>query len=242
MLDVQGLFSGYGRLPILRDVSLSVAPGEIVLVLGPNGVGKTTLLKSVAGFIRPSAGSVRLDGSEIQGRAPEEIAQKGLRFVFEGHRVFPELTVADNIRLGGMLSTKGEFEARSGRVLDLFPMLKQKYRQPARDLSGGQQQMLALSQAFVAKPRILLCDEPSLGLAQAVLPPIFELLSLWASEGTGILIVEQYVDVALPIATRGLVMENGAISLEGSTSELAADPRVRQIYLGLENNEDGSGA
>jgi branched-chain amino acid transport system ATP-binding protein len=210
--------------------------------LGPNGVGKTTLLKSVAGFIRPSAGSVRLDGSEIQGRAPEEIAQKGLRFVFEGHRVFPELTVADNIRLGGMLSTKGEFEARSGRVFDLFPMLKQKYRQPARDLSGGQQQMLALSQAFVAKPRILLCDEPSLGLAQAILPPIFELLSLWASEGTGILIVEQYVDVALPIATRGLVMENGAISLEGSSSELAADPRVRQIYLGLENDEDGSGA
>ena len=233
MLKVEGLFSGYGRLPILRDIDLSVEPGEIRLIIGPNGAGKTTLLKSIAGFVKPSAGRVLFDGADITGREPEAISRAGLRFVFEGHRVFPELTVADNIRLGGILSGKAELDTRSERVLELFPMLREKYRQPARDLSGGQQQMLALSQAFVAKPRILLCDEPSLGLAQAVLPPIWELLRLWASEGTGILMVEQYIDMALTIATRGIVMENGEVILSGSAAELASDSRVREVYLGL---------
>src|SRR5690606_27577120 len=150
MLEVQGLCSGYGRLPVLQDVSLSVKPGEIVLLLGPNGVGKTTLMKTIAGFIKPSKDVVRLNNTDITSHAPEEIARNGLRLVFEGHRVFPELTVADNIRLGGTRISRAEFMTRQERVLELFPMLRQKFRQPARDLSGGQQQMLALSQAFVA--------------------------------------------------------------------------------------------
>lgn len=233
MLTIEGLSSGYGRLPILRNIDLSVQPGEIRLIIGPNGAGKTTLLKSIAGFVKPSAGRVRLNGIDITGLEPEDIARAGLRFVFEGHRVFPELTVADNIRLGGILSGRAELDTRTERALELFPMLREKYRQPARDLSGGQQQMLALSQAFVAKPRILLCDEPSLGLAQAVLPPIWELLRVWASEGTGILMVEQYIDMALTIATRGIVMENGEVILSGSADELASDNRVREVYLGL---------
>jgi branched-chain amino acid transport system ATP-binding protein len=233
MLSVEGLFSGYGRLPILRNIDLSVEPGEIRLIVGPNGAGKTTLLKSIAGFVKPSKGRVRFGSVDITSLEPDAIARAGLRFVFEGHRVFPELTVADNIRLGGVLSEKSELDTRTERMLALFPMLREKYRQPARDLSGGQQQMLALSQAFVAKPRILLCDEPSLGLAQAVLPPIWELLRVWASEGTGILMAEQYIEMALTIATQGIVMENGEIVLSGTAADLASDSRVREVYLGL---------
>jgi len=234
MLEVQGLCSGYGRLPVLQDVSLSVKPGEIVLLLGPNGVGKTTLMKTIAGFIKPSKGVVRLNNADITGHAPEEIARNGLRLVFEGHRVFPELTVADNIRLGGTRISRAEFMTRQERVLELFPMLRQKFRQPARDLSGGQQQMLALSQAFVAKPSVLLCDEPSTGLAQAILPPIFRLLSMWASDGAAILMIEQYVDQGLALADRGMVMERGRIVLEGSSAEISTNPKVRQVYLGTD--------
>lgn len=232
MFEVKGLCSGYGRLPVLRDVDLSVEPGEIRLIIGPNGAGKTTLLKSIAGFVQPTSGTVRIGNTNITGWEPEDVARAGLRFVFEGHRVFPELTVADNIRLGTVLSGNGGSNARIERVLDLFPMLREKYRQPARDLSGGQQQMLALSQAFVSNPRILLCDEPSLGLAQAVLPPIWELLRLWAAEGTAIIMVEQYIDVALTIASHGTVLENGAVVLAGTSAELAADPKMQEIYMG----------
>ena len=238
MLEMTDLHSGYGRVPVLRGISLTVAPGEIVLVLGANGAGKSTLMRTIAGFLRPSQGSVKLDGKEIGGTAPEELARQGLRLVLDGHRVFPDMTVADNIRLGAALHGRGaDVAALSKPVLEMFPVLQEKFRQPARDLSGGQQQMLALAQAFVAKPRFLLCDEPSLGLAQALLPPILGFLRQWASQGVGILVVEQQIDLALSIADRAVVIDRGEIRLAGTADELRADKRVQEIYLGLEDTE-----
>jgi branched-chain amino acid transport system ATP-binding protein len=234
MLEVRGLHSGYGRVPVLRGIDLDVRPGEVLLVLGSNGAGKTTLLRTLAGFLTPTQGTIRLDGHDIAGMQPNRVAQLGLRLVLEGHRVFPELSVADNVRLGRIIGHKAAgFEGRVEQVLTMFPMLRQKYRQQARDLSGGQQQMLALAQAFVARPAVLLCDEPSLGLAQALIPPILEFLRSWAANGTGIVIVEQQIELALGYADRAVVLEQGEVRLRGSAAELSRDPRVTQIYLGL---------
>jgi branched-chain amino acid transport system ATP-binding protein len=232
MLEVRNLDAGYGRVPVLHDVSLTVQPGEVMLVLGANGAGKSTLLRAIAGFVKPTRGSVMLGGADITGHAPEDNARRGLRLVLDGHRVFPELTVADNIRLGASMRREA-FEDLAQPVLDFFPILREKLRQPARDLSGGQQQMLALAQAFVARPSVLLCDEPSLGIAQALIPPILEFLKRWAREGVAVLIVEQQIDRALSIADRALVVERGRIGLAGTAEELKRDPRVREIYLGV---------
>ena len=232
MLEVRNLDAGYGRVPVLHDVSLAVQPGEVVLVLGANGAGKSTLLRAIAGFVRPTRGSVTLGGVGITGHAPEDNARRGLRLVLDGHRVFPELTVADNIRLGAAMRSEA-FETLAQPVLDFFPILRQKLRRPARDLSGGQQQMLALAQAFVARPSVLLCDEPSLGIAQALIPPILEFLKRWAREGVAVLIVEQQIDRALSIADRAIVVERGRIGLAGTAEELKRDPRVQEIYLGV---------
>lgn len=234
MLEIRDLRSGYGRVPVLHDVNVTVRAGEIVLILGANGAGKSTLLRTAAGFIKPYQGSVRLDGQEMVGLAPETIARKGMRLVLDGHRVFPELSVADNIRLGAAIrDDRPSFDELARQVLDMFPMLRGKLRSPARDLSGGQQQMLALAQAFVAQPKVLLCDEPSLGLAQALIPPILEFLRSWAQQGTAILIVEQQIDVALSVADRAVVLERGEIKLSGTAADLKNDRRVQEIYLGI---------
>jgi len=235
MLEVRNLHVGYGRVPVLRDVDLSVGRGEIVLVLGPNGAGKSTLLRAIGGFIRPTQGEVLLDGQPVTGRPPEEMTRLGLRLVLDGHRVFPELTVYDNIRLGAAFrGGKLDFEAQAGPALAMFPILREKLRSPARDLSGGQQQMLALTQAFVAQPKVLLCDEPSLGLAQALIPPILEFLRRWAEQGTAVVIVEQQIDIAMGVADRCVILEGGQVRLSGSAEDLRNDPRVRAIYLGVD--------
>jgi branched-chain amino acid transport system ATP-binding protein len=234
MLEVRNLYAGYGRVPVLHDISLTVRPGEVMLVLGGNGAGKSTLMRSVAGFIKPTRGSVLLGDRDITGQSPEINAHQGLRLILDGHRVFPELSVADNIRLGTTVRQEaGDFETLAGPVLDFFPILRQKLRSTARDLSGGQQQMLALAQAFVARPVVLLCDEPSLGIAQALIPPILEFLKNWARQGVAVLIVEQQIDVALSVADRAVVIERGAITLAGTAEDLKRDPRVQDIYLGV---------
>jgi len=234
MLEVHGLHAGYGRVPVLRGIDLSVAPGEIVLILGPNGAGKSTLLRTIGGFIKPTQGRVNLAAQDITGMAPEEITRRGLRLVLDGHRVFPNLTVYDNIRLGAAFrGGRMDFEALAGPALEMFPALRERLRAEARDLSGGQQQMLALTQAFVAQPKMLLCDEPSLGLAQALIPPILEFLRRWADQGTSVIIVEQQIEVALGIADRAVIMERGAIELAGSAQDMRNDSRVHDIYLGL---------
>jgi branched-chain amino acid transport system ATP-binding protein len=239
MLEIGGIHAGYGRVPVLRDINLTVAPGEIVLILGLNGAGKSTLLRCVCGFIRPTAGQVKLDGTDVTGMLPEEIARRGMRLVLDGHRVFPELSVRDNIRLGSAFhGRRPDFEEMAAPALDMFPILRQKLHAPARDLSGGQQQMLALAQAFVAQPKVLLCDEPSLGIAQALIPPILDFLKQWAARGTAVVIVEQQIDSALAVADRAVVMERGEIRLSGTAEDLRRDDRVRAIYLGLDDAEE----
>lgn len=238
MLEIKNLHAGYGRVPVLHGIDLVVAAGEIVLVLGPNGAGKSTLLRTVCGFIKPTQGQVRLDGADVAGLAPEEITRRGMRLVLDGHRVFPELSVRDNIRLGAAFrGGRPDFESMAGPALEMFPILREKLLAPARDLSGGQQQMLALAQAFAAQPRVLLCDEPSLGIAQALIPPILKFLRRWAALGTAILIVEQQIDSALAVADRAVVIERGEIKLSGTVGELKRDARVHAIYLGLDEEE-----
>jgi branched-chain amino acid transport system ATP-binding protein len=220
MLEAKGLFSGYGSIPVLRNVSLSVNLGEIILVVGENGAGKTTLLRTLGGFITPSSGSVRLDGADITGMPPEAMPDMGLRLVLDGHRVFPEISVLDNLRLAATRRiTKAGFDLAIADVFAMFPVLRQNLRVRARDLSGGQQQMLALGQAFVAQPKVLLCDEPSTGLAQALLPVILEFLKRWAQLGTAIVIVEQHIRIALPVADRVLLMDRGEIKWTATAAE-----------------------
>ncbi len=234
MLRVADLHAGYGRVPVLRGIDLAARPGEILLILGPNGAGKSTLLRTIAGFIRPTAGRVELDGRDITGTAPEEVTRAGLRLVLDGHRVFPRLTVRDNLRLGvAFRGRQFDFGTIVAPVFEVFPILRDKLHAQARDLSGGQQQMLALAQAFVAQPKVLLCDEPSLGLAQALIPPILAFLRRWAAQGTAVVIVEQQIEVALDIADQVAIMERGAIQLAGTAAELKRDKRVQEIYLGL---------
>lgn len=238
MLEALDLHSGYGRVPVLRGIGLELRAGEVLLILGANGAGKSTLLRTIAGFIRPTRGSVRFEGADVTGRAPEELARQGLRLVLDGHRVFPNLTVADNIRLGAaMHGGRPSFETLAGPAFEMFPVLREKLHQPARELSGGQQQMVALAQAFASKPKVLLCDEPSLGLAQALLPPILEFLREWARTGTGVIIVEQQIGLALSIADRAIVIERGQEKLSGTAAELRSDRRVQDIYMGVQGAE-----
>jgi branched-chain amino acid transport system ATP-binding protein len=220
VLEAKDLCSGYGSVPVLRNVSLSVDSGEIILVVGENGAGKTTLLRTLGGFIAPTSGSVKLGDENITGLPPEFMPDRGLRLVLDGHRVFPELSVLDNLRLGATRRiTKANFEQAVEEVFAMFPVLRQNLRVRARDLSGGQQQMLALGQAFVAQPKVLLCDEPSTGLAQALLPGILEFLRRWALLGTAIVIVEQHIRIALPVADRVLLMERGEITSNSPPAE-----------------------
>jgi branched-chain amino acid transport system ATP-binding protein len=224
MLEVKGLTAGYGDIPVIRDVSLSVEPGEILLIGGENGAGKSTLLRAISGFNTPTAGSVHLNGKDVTGMAPEKAAREGLRLVLDNHRVFPELTVYDNLRLGQAAGARepGSFEKSLEEIDKVFPILKEKHDQMARDLSGGQQQILALGQAFVARPKVLLCDEPSMGVAQMLLPPILSFLRKWAESGTAVVIVEQHLKLTQPYSDRAMIISRGKVALECKASDLDA--------------------
>ena len=232
MLEAKSIFAGYGTVPVLRQVSLSLARGEILLIAGENGAGKSTLLRTMAGLIRPDHGDVLLRGESIAGRKPEDIVAAGLRLVLDGHQVFPELTVFDNLRLGAAprATPRAELERDLAEIFRVFPILEQKLRNRARDLSGGQQQMLALAQAFVVKPAVLLCDEPSTGLAMALMPPIMAFLRRWAASGTSIIIVEQHIELALDVAHRAILMERGSIRFAASPSEFRERLRAHTTH------------
>jgi branched-chain amino acid transport system ATP-binding protein len=223
MLEVSGLCSGYGRVPILHDITFDARGGAITLVAGENGAGKTTLLRTLAGFIAPTAGAITFEGIALAGSKPEQVFGYGVRLVLDGHRVFPGISVWDNIRLGATRRHNAKsFAEAVEEIFSLFPILKERWRHPAGNLSGGQQQMLALAQAFVGGPRLLMCDEPSFGLAQALVPPILKALSNWAERGMAVIIVEQYVDLVLPYARQVVLLEQGRLTRHCSATEFAA--------------------
>jgi branched-chain amino acid transport system ATP-binding protein len=233
MLRLADVHAGYGWASAVHGIDLEVARGELLLVIGPNGAGKSTLLRTIAGFVKPSRGEILLDGSSIARKKPEVLARRGLRLVLEGHRIFPELSIADNLELARLaLADEDAYAARRAAVLEVFPILAERERQPARDLSGGQQQFLALAQAFIADPRVLLCDEPSRGIAVWFLTPILEFLRSLADGGVTVIVVEQVVDAALEYADRVVVLGQGSIVAQGPPGEFDRE-RLRELFLGI---------
>jgi len=234
MLDVAGLTVAYGELVALQDVSLQVNQGEIVTVIGSNGAGKTTLLKTVSGLLRPRAGAMEFLGERIDGLPSHEVCKRGIIQVPEGRKIFPQMRVLHNLELGAYLpaARKGFAESLS-RAYQLFPRLDERRRQRAGLLSGGEQQMLAIARALMARPKLLMVDEPSLGLAPKLVAEIFDTLRLLNQEGTTILLVSQEVRQALELGTRAYVLENGRITLQGRSGDLLDDPRIKAAYLGL---------
>ena len=232
MLEVGALRAGYGALEVLRGVDLTVAAGEIVALLGSNGAGKSTLNNTVCGLYRPFGGTIRFDGRDIGGRASKHIVEAGLVQVPEGRRVFPNLSVRDNLELGSYRRGKPARKRNFDKVLATFPRLGERLRQAAGTLSGGEQQMLAIGRALMAEPRLLILDEPSLGLSPLLVEEMFALIGRLNAEGLAILLVEQNVVQSLALAHRAYVLENGRIALQGSAAELAEHPDLRRSYLG----------
>nr|WP_114377684.1 ABC transporter ATP-binding protein [Elioraea thermophila] len=221
-----------GAFEILRGVDLDLAPGEIVTVLGSNGVGKTTLMRAISGVYRPAKGSIRFAGEEIAGLPSHAIVARGLAQAPEGRQIFGAMTVAENLRLGAAVTRAADRAATLDRVLALFPVLRERYHQRAGSLSGGEQQMLCIGRALMAQPKLLLMDEPSLGLAPKLVRQVFDLIRTIRAAGTPVLLVEQNAKAALAVADRAYVMDGGRIVLAGEAAALAEDPRVRAAYLG----------
>jgi len=235
MLEVQDIRVAYGQAVALWDVSLSIGQGELLCVVGPNSAGKSTLINAIAGLHRVSAGRLLFDGQDISRLAPHRFCGQGIALVPEGRRLFTEMTVRENLELGSYLRAARLERARSlDRVCTLFPALVEKLGQPAGSLSGGQQQMVAIGRALMARPRLLLLDEPSLGLAPSVVLDMFNAIRRIHADGIAVLLVEQNVSMALEIAERAAVLEEGRIVAIGRPDELMARPELRRAYLGLE--------
>jgi len=230
MLTVRGLAVSHGEIEALHDVSLDVGEGEIVAVIGPNGAGKTSLLRTLAGALRPARGTIAFAGRPIAGEPAWRVVRHGIALVPEGRRIFADQTVRANLELGAV--SHGRFDDM-GRVLDRFPVLRERLEHSAGTLSGGQQQMLAIARGLMARPRLLLLDEPSLGLAPLVVRAIFQIIHDLHGAGVTILLVEQNASLSLEIADRGYVLENGRVVLVGPGRELLDNAHVRRAYLGL---------
>jgi len=233
MLEVEGLAAGYGLTRVLEGLSLHVGPGEVVAVLGPNGAGKTTLNMVLSGLLRPRAGRVVFEGRDITGESPAEIMERGLIQVPEGRRIFPNLSVRENLELGSYRRARVNRARNIERVFETFPRLRERMRQAAGTLSGGEQQMLAIGRGMMAEPRLLILDEPSLGLSPLLVEEMFALIRRLHAEGLSIMLVEQNVAQSLDIADRAYVLENGTIALSGPAAQVREDPRLKRTYLGL---------
>ena len=233
MLELEGVSARHGKLAALRDVSLQVPEGQLVSLVGANGAGKSTLVRVIAGLHRPTAGAVRFRGEAITRLPPHEIVRRGLVLVPEGRRLFPEMTVRENLWVGGSApGARADREQAYRRVVEIFPRLHEKDTQLARTLSGGEQQMLALGRALMSSPRLLILDEPSLGLAPRLVRHIFQVVTDLKTRGLTILLIEQNVRRSLALCDHGYVLEHGAVVLHGTGAALLADERTRRAYLG----------
>ena len=234
MLTVDGIHSAYNGLSALHGVSVQVNKGEIVAVIGANGAGKSTLLKSIFGWVKPHQGTITVDGAALHQMAPHEIARSGVALVPEGRRLFPRLTVRDNLRLGGYSRPKGpEREAPLEFIFSLFPRLAERMSQRAETLSGGEQQMLAIGRALMLEPKLLMLDEPSQGIMPKLVDELLQAVQIIRDRGATVLLVEQRVNECLDVADRAYVLQTGRIILSGTSKELAGDDAVRRAYLGL---------
>lgn len=234
MLELRNVNTFYGNIRALRGVSIKVNEGEIVTLIGANGAGKTTTLLSVCGLVPPKSGDILFQGWSLLGLKPHEIVALGISLVPEGRRIFPRLTVKENLEMGAFLrKDRHDIKKEMEHIFELFPILAERKNQTAGTLSGGEQQMLAISRGLMAKPKLLLMDEPSLGLSPIYVRTIFEIIKRINTEGTTIFLVEQNANMALKLAHRGYVMETGQIVMEGSSSELMNDERVKRAYLGV---------
>jgi len=233
MISIKNLSAGYGFVEVLRDVSLHISVGEIVAVLGSNGVGKTTLNNTLSGLITPKSGEIYFENELISGRPPEEIVNLGLIHVPEGRKLFPNLTVRDNLELGSYRRGKGERSQSLEMVLETFPKLRERIGQLAGTLSGGEQQMVAIGRGLMSNPRLLILDEPSLGLSPLLVEQMFDLIKRINSKGLTILLVEQNVIQSLTIADRAYVIDEGKVSLSGTAEDLRNNAELKKSYLGL---------
>jgi branched-chain amino acid transport system ATP-binding protein len=234
LLEVDTLVAGYGLMTVLNGVSLQVERGATVAVVGGNGAGKTTLIRAIGGVIAPRAGRIRFDGRDITGWSSDAVCELGLAQVPEGRQLFPSLSVEDNLRLGAILKRARPHSAKSlASVYELFPKLAERRRQLAGTLSGGEQQMLAIGRALMARPVLIMLDEPSLGLAPVMVELMFDTVARLAGEGMSLVLVEQNVAESLQVCSRAYVLENGEVAMSGPSASLLADDRVRQAYLGL---------
>ena len=233
MLKVDDIHVYYGNIAAVKGISLTVYPGEIVTLIGGNGAGKSTTMRTISGLIKPKRGSISFEGDKISGLKGHEVAKRGIAQSPEGRRIFGRMTVAENLELGAFLrNDKAAIQSDIERVFELFPRLKERIAQKAGTLSGGEQQMLAMGRALMAQPRLLLLDEPSMGLAPVLVEVVFETIERVNAQGTTILLVEQNALAALNIATHAYVLETGHINLEGTGDELAHNDEVRKAYLG----------
>jgi branched-chain amino acid transport system ATP-binding protein len=233
MLEIAGLHAGYGRTEVLRGVSLNVAASEIVAVIGANGAGKTTLNKAISALLPARSGRIVFEGADIMHLPPPAIVERGLIHVPEGRRIFPNLSVRENLELGSYRRAKLRRRTNLARVFGLFPRLEARRRQLAGTLSGGEQQMLAIGRGLMAEPKLVILDEPSLGLSPLAVEELFTIIRSLASERLAVMLVEQNAVQSLELARRAYVIENGRVAMAGAAAELAADPRLQKTYLGM---------
>jgi branched-chain amino acid transport system ATP-binding protein len=232
MLQFDNVSTFYGKIQALHGVSIDVQQGEIVTLIGANGAGKSTLLMTLCGSPRAHSGSIRYMGEELVGLESSVIMRKSIAVVPEGRRVFARLTVEENLAMGGFFTDKDDYQEQMDKVLGLFPRLKERFNQRGGTMSGGEQQMLAIGRALMSKPKLLLLDEPSLGLAPIIIQQIFEIVEQLRRDGVTVFLVEQNANQALKIADRAYVLENGRVVMQGTGAELLVDPKVRDAYLG----------
>ncbi|WP_282142056.1 ABC transporter ATP-binding protein [Cytobacillus oceanisediminis] len=236
MLKVNGINAFYGKIQVLKSISLEVEEGSIVTILGANGAGKTTTMKTISGLLKPQAGSIQFQGQDVTGLRPDQLLRKGIALVPEGRQILSGMTVLENLEMGAYHRKDNEIDLDIKNVMERFPILEERQKQLGGTLSGGQQQMLAIARAILSKPKLLLLDEPSMGLAPLIVADIFKIIKEINEAGTTVLLVEQNARQALKISDYGYVLETGKMVAEGSSQKLLNDPRIMEAYLGRKSS------